>query len=119
MAVCLLLGTTACALRHNAPEPLRAEPVRVSGKIRPPEKTKNVSPRYPAAAQADRVTGVVILDVLIAPDGSVANAEVIRSVPGLDDAAVEAVRQWEYRPTLLNGVPVPVIMPVTVNFQLR
>ncbi len=47
------------------------------------------------------------------------DVKILRSVPLLDDAAVEAVRQWEYTPTLLNGVPVPVIMTVTVNFQLR
>jgi protein TonB len=44
---------------------------------------------------------------------------VLRSVPLLDQAALDAVRQWEYEPTLLNGVPVPVIMTVTVNFTLR
>jgi protein TonB len=44
---------------------------------------------------------------------------VLRSVPGLDQAAVDAVRQWEFTPTLLNGVPVAVIMTVTVNFTLR
>jgi len=133
-ALCLLLGTTACALRQNgSPESappqtgppesaLRQnaspEPLRIGGNIRPPQKTKDVTPQYPRAATAERVTGVVILDVLVDPDGSVAVVEVLRSVPGLDNAAVAAVQQWEYTPTLLNGVPVPVIMTVTVNFQL-
>ncbi len=53
------------------------------------------------------------------PDGRVAEAEVIRSIPLLDDAALAAVTQWEYRPTLLNGVAVPIATTVTVNFQLR
>ena len=114
IALSLLLGTTGCALRQSAPEPLR-----VGGNIRSPEKTKNVDPRYPPEAQADRVTGVVILEILIDPAGRVASADVVRSVPGLDDAAVEAIRQWEYRPTLLNGVAVPVVMTATMNFQLR
>ena len=55
----------------------------------------------------------------LGPVGRVTEAKVQQSVPMLDDAAIEAVRQWEYRPTLLNGVPVPVVMDVTVNFQLR
>ena len=70
-------------------------------------------------ARAARVSGVVILETVIGPDGRVTDVKILRSVPLLDDAALEAVRQWEYTPTLLNGVPVPVIMTVTVNFQLR
>ena len=96
-----------------------AEPVRVGGNIIAPTKTKNIDPVYPPVAQAARVSGVVILEAVIGPDGRVTNVNILRSVPLLDDAAVAAVRQWEYTPTLLNGVPVPVIMTVTVNFQLR
>ncbi len=113
IALGLMLGTTACT------GALRQEPLRVGGNIGPPTKTRNVDPRYPPAAQAERVTGVVVLEILIDPEGRVTDSEVLRSVPLLDAAAVEAVRQWEYTPTLLNGVPVPVIMTVTVNFQLR
>ena len=79
----------------------------------------NVDPRYPPVAQAARVQGVVILEAVIGPDGRVTDVKVLRSVPLLDEAAIEAVRQWTYTPTLLNGVAVPVIMTVTVNFQLR
>ena len=61
----------------------------------------------------------MILDVTIAKDGSVADATVRRSIPLLDQAALDAVRQWQFTPTLLNGVPVPVIMTVTVNFTLQ
>jgi protein TonB len=70
-------------------------------------------------AQAARVQGIVIVEATIGEDGHVINARILRSVPLLDQAAVEAVRQWQYTPTLLNGVPVPVIMTVTVNFSLR
>jgi protein TonB len=70
-------------------------------------------------AQAARVQGVVILEAVIGPNGNVTDVQVLRSVPLLDDAAVEAVRQWVYTPTLLNGVPVPVIMTVTVNFTMN
>ena len=61
--------------------------------------------------------GLVILSVVIGESGRVTAVEVIRSAPLFDDAAVAAVRQWRYTPTLLNGVPVPVRMTVTVNFS--
>ncbi len=60
----------------------------------------------------------MILECTIGVDGRVEDVKVLRSVPLLDAAAVDAVRQWVYTPTLLNGVPVPVIMTVTVNFKL-
>ncbi len=62
--------------------------------------------------------GVVILEVIVGTNGSVENACVLRSIPLLDQAAIDAVRQWEFVPTLLNGQPVPVLMTVTVNFTL-
>ena len=66
-----------------------------------------------------RVAGVVIIEATIGPNGKVQNARALRSIPLLDQAALDAVKQWEYTPTLLNGVPVPVIMTVTVNFTLQ
>jgi protein TonB len=78
-----------------------------------------VSPVYPAIAQAARVQGIVIIEATIGADGQVTNARILRSVPLLDQAALDAVRQWQFTATLLNGVPVPVIMSVTVNFTLR
>jgi TonB family protein len=92
--------------------------VRVGGEIRPPNKTVDVRAVYPDVAQKARVQGVVICDVLIGPDGKVADARIRRSIPLLDQAAIDAVRQWEFTPTLLNGNPVPIIMTVTVNFTL-
>ena len=94
-------------------------PVRVGGNIRAPQKTRNVNPVYPQIAQSARVQGVVIIEATISPTGKVQDARVLRSIPLLDQAALDAVRQWEYSPTLLNGVPVPVIMTVTVNFTLQ
>jgi protein TonB len=108
-----------------APSPRRAAspappaPIRPGGNIRPPQKVHHVAPTYPAIAQAARVSGVVILDALIAEDGSVRDVKVLRSVPLLDAAAIEAVRQWRFTPTLLNGVPVQMIMTVTVTFNLN
>ena len=93
--------------------------MRVGGNIRTPTKTKDVRPVYPAIAQSARVQGVVIIEATIGPNGAVQDAKVLRSIPLLDAAALDAVRQWQFTPTLLNGVPVPVIMTVTVNFTLQ
>ena len=101
------------------PPPPPPEPVRVGGNISPPTKTRDVPPVYPPVAQSARVQGIVILEAVIGPSGRVTDVKVLRSVPLLDEAATTAVKQWEYTPTLLNGVPVPVIMTVTVNFTLQ
>ena len=93
--------------------------VRVGGQIKPPTRIRNVQPVYPQIAQSARVQGIVVLEATIGPDGKVAQTRVLRSIPLLDQAALDAVRKWEYEPTLLNGVAVPVIMTVTVNFTLH
>lgn len=95
------------------------EAVRVGGNIKPPTKVRNVGPVYPPIALAARVQGVVILDILVGVDGSVHDAQVLRSISLLDEAARDAVMQWQFTPTLLNGVPVPVVMTVTMNFTVR
>ena len=100
----------------DAPPPAQA--VRVGGQIKEPKKLKNVTPAYPDIAKQARVQGVVILECTISPQGKVTDVKVLRGIPLLDAAAIEAVKQWVYTPTLLNGVPVPVIMTVTVNFKL-
>jgi protein TonB len=101
------------------PPPPPAAPVRVGGNIKAPQKVKHVNPVYPPIAQSARVQGVVIIEATIGPDGAVKDAKVLRSIPLLDQAALDAVRQWQFTPTLLNGVPVPVIMTVTVQFTLQ
>ena len=101
------------------PPPPPTAPVRVGGNIKTPTKTKDVKPVYPPIAQSARVQGVVIIEATIGPDGRVKDAKVLRSIPLLDQAALDAVKQWQFTPTLLNGVPVPVIMTVTVNFTLQ
>ena len=94
------------------------QPVRVGGQVKAPTQIKKVQPVYPAEAQAAKVQGIVIMEATIGVDGRVTDAKVLRSVPLLDQAAVDAVRQWEYTPTLLNGTAVPIIMTVTVTFNL-
>ena len=94
------------------------EAVRVGGDIKPPEKVVDVKPVYPAAAQAARVQGVVLCGILVGTDGKVEDVRVLRSIPLLDQAALDAVRRWEFSPTLRNGTPIPVVFTVTVNFRL-
>ena len=101
------------------PPPVDQKPLRVGGTVRPPQKVRDVQPVYPQFALISRVEGVVIIEATIGADGRVMNASVLRSAHLLDHAALDAVRQWEFTPTLLNGVPVPVIMTVTVAFKLR
>jgi TonB family protein len=93
-------------------------PVRVGSGIKPPTKIRDVPPIYPPVAQSARVQGVVILEVTIGTTGLVQDARILRSIPLLDQAAIDAVEQWQFTPTLVNGQTVPVIMTVTVNFSL-
>ncbi len=95
------------------------EPVRPGGVIKPPTRIRDAQPVYPPLAKSVKVQGVVIIEAIIGVDGNVENARVIRSIPLLDDAALDAVRSWVYTPTLLNGRPTPVIMTVTVQFKLQ
>lgn len=94
--------------------------IRVGGAIRPPQKVHNVNPVYPQEARDAGVQGIVVIESKIAADGSVAEAWVVKSTaPILDQAALDAVRQWRYTPTLMNGVAVPVIVTATVSFTLK
>jgi TonB family protein len=110
---------TAVASAALPPPPAIPGAIRVGGNIAPPKKIKDVKPVYPPIAASAKVTGIVIIEATIGADGRVVDARVVRSIPLLDQAAVDAVRQWEFTPTLLNGVPTPIIMSVTVNFQLE
>jgi TonB family protein len=102
------------------PPPPPPGPVRVGyAGIRPPLKTYHVNPTYPAEAREAGLQGVVILDATIDTNGTVRNLEVLRSVPGLDEAAMAAARQWRFEPPLLNGQPVDVVMTLTINFTLQ
>jgi TonB family protein len=102
---------------QGGPPPAIGGPVRVGGNIKPPVKIADAAPVLPEAARQAGIRGVVILEITIAADGSIKDAKVLRSIPLLDQAALDTVRQWRYEPTLLNGTPVPVILTVTVNFQ--
>ena len=97
--------------------PPSTQPVRVGSTIRQPVLIKHVPAVLPEAARRAGVHGMVVLELVIGTDGRVESAKVLRSIPLLDQAALEAVKQWVYEPTLLNGQPVPVIITATVNFS--
>jgi TonB family protein len=92
-------------------------PVRVGGPIVTPKRTHYVAPVAPPTAVQAGVVGTVILEVTVDTDGRIRSARVLRSIPLLDAAALDAVRQWRYEPTLLQGTPVPVILTVPVTVQ--
>ena len=87
--------------------------------IKPPRKIKDVKPAFPVRALVERAHGSVIIEATIGEDGRVTHAAVVHSVPTLDEAALDAVRQWEYTPSMLNGVAVPVVMLVVVAFTIQ
>jgi periplasmic protein TonB len=100
-----------------APPAPRA-PVRTGGQIKAPELVKRVPPVYPPIAVNAQVQGVVILEATVGRDGRVEDVDVLRSVPLLDKAATDAVRQWVYEPLLLNGQAERFVLTVTVSFSL-
>ncbi|HEY2941798.1 MAG TPA: energy transducer TonB [Vicinamibacteria bacterium] len=100
------------------PSPPASVPIRTGDDIHPPLKVRNVVPVYPEIARAAHVQGDVVLDCTISNEGRVVDIKILGGHVLLQPAAVDAVRQWLYRPTLLNGVPVPVVMTVTVHFAL-
>ncbi len=108
----------AAAVADAPPPPAPAAPVRLSS-LKQPQRTVYVAPVYPELARAAKIEGVVILEAVINPDGAVRDVRVLRSVPLLDEAALAAVRQWRYTPTVLSGVPIAVVMTVTVTFRLQ
>jgi protein TonB len=94
------------------------QPLRVGDVVKRPRKLKDVPPVYPPLAAKSGIEGVVILECVVDTRGHVQEARVLRGVPLLDQAALDAVRQWIYSTTLVDGVPMPVMMTVTVNFRL-
>jgi periplasmic protein TonB len=96
-----------------------AQPVRVGGQISAPELLQRVEPVYPDIAVMAKVTGTVILEAVVATDGTVESVKVLRPVKFLDQAALAAVKQWRYKPLILNGVPTPFVLTVTLTFSIR
>jgi protein TonB len=112
----VLGGVVGGILPASPPPPVAA--VRVGGQIKAPKIVRQVPPAYPDLAAQARLTAMIILEALVDVNGSVRSVSVLRCAPLFDDAAIAAVKQWRYRPLLLNGVPTEFILTVTVKFNL-
>jgi periplasmic protein TonB len=121
-----VMAISAGAVLHVPPPivkdpPLKTEPhapLRVSAGVQMAKLLKKVIPEYPPLARSTRTSGVVHLIGIIGRDGTIRNLQLVSGHPLLTRAAIEAVQQWIYQPTLLNGEPVEVIAPIDVNFTL-
>jgi protein TonB len=112
-----VIGGIVGGLPRDAPAPTKA--VRIGGQIKAPELLKRVNPTFPELAKQGRFGALVILEATVGTDGHVQGVTIIRSAPIFDEAATEAVRQWVYRPLLLNGIPTPFVLTVTLNFNFK
>ena len=112
-----MLAVLANPQVHGRKGPVRAG-AGAGAAIRPPNKIRDAPPRYPRPAKEERIQGTVILEAIIDITGNVVEVRVLVSIPALDQAAIDAVKQWKYEPTLMDGVPVPIVMTVTVGFAL-
>jgi protein TonB len=99
------------------PPPPPAPPQRIGGDVAAANLDHQVKPQYPPLARAARVQDYVILQAVISKTGTIEDLKVLRGHPLLNEAAMEAVRQWRYRPQTLNGLPIEVVTTITVNFS--
>lgn len=114
----------AIAAAQDIPESFRntmerLHPVRIGTDMTPPMKIKDVRPRYPDEAREARIEGEITLEGIIDPEGRVADARVVEGVAALNDAALDAVKQWQFKPTLLNGEPTSLVFTCTITFHVR
>jgi protein TonB len=114
-----LLRAVAPPVPEPPPPPVRKSSVPVGGKVLESRLINRVVPEYPALARQARVSGTVILQVNVDEEGNIFDVRILSGHPLLEEAAVRAVRQWKYSPTLLNGEPVAVVATVTVVFNLK
>lgn len=115
------ISVSATRITAPAPAPEARRVVRVGGSVRAPRKTLDVKPVFPASMREAGRSGIVPLEAMIGRDGTVTLVRVVSAGahPDFAVAAVDAVRQWRFTPTLLNGQPVDVVMSVTVRFDLE
>lgn len=102
-----------------APPPVAARQIRIDGQVQQAKLRKHVPPEYPPQAVEARIQGVVQFDVVIDTQGKVSDLRLVSGHPLLVPPATEALRQWEYQPTLLDGHPVEVATTVNVEFTLN
>lgn len=115
-AACLVLAIVASAAAQEAPRVYKAS------EVTPPTLVKDVKPKYTAAAMDAGIEGTILLDVVVGEDGTVGDVEVTRSldtVHGLDEEAIESVKQWRFRPGRKDGKAVAVLCEIELTFKLR
>ena len=105
--------------KEAPPPPKSTAPVRVGGNVIAANLIRQVKPVYPPLAKAARVQGTVKFQASIGKDGTIQNLQMLSGPPLLVQAAMQAVQQWVYKPTLLNGEAVEVITTIDVNFTLN
>ena len=94
--------------------------MRVGGQITVPALVKRVEPQYPDLAASAQLTGIVILEATVGTDGCVESVRVLRSRhPFLDRASIDALKEWQYSPLVLNDIATPFVVTVTFNFGVR
>jgi len=113
LVLIVLASLTSLATAQVVPQKIRVSSGVMQGMV-----VKKVQPQYPGEAKAQKIQGQVVLKATIDKEGNVANLQLISGHPMLAPAAIEAVKQWKYRPYLLNGNPLEVETSVTVNFTL-
>jgi TonB family protein len=111
-------GDAASSNPEDATAPAMPRRVRVSQGVMQGLLVSKVQPEYPEDAKDQRIEGAVVLKVTVDKEGNVANVQLISGHPLLAPAAIEAVKQWKYKPFLLDGIPLAVETQVTVNFTL-
>jgi protein TonB len=116
LVACASISSAQQRTIRPLPSPPLDIPVRVGGDISPPLKIVDVEPVYPEAARASRLTGAVLVEFTIDTRGAVIEAHVVRSTPMFDAAALAAVKQWKFKPTVLRGVRFSVMARETVGF---
>jgi protein TonB len=102
----------------SPPVPATGAPIRVGGKVQAAKLVRQVTPVYPPLARQVRISGIVRLEAVISRSGTIESLQVMSGHPLLTQAALDAVRQWVYQPTQLNGQPVEVLTQIEVNFKL-
>ncbi|MEJ7606196.1 MAG: energy transducer TonB [Bryobacteraceae bacterium] len=103
---------------EEKPKPAAPKAIRVGGNVQAAKLINQPKPQYPPLARQARIQGIVRFNAVIGRDGSIENLVMVSGHPLLVPAATEAVRQWKYQPTLLNGDAVQVVTQIDVNFTL-
>jgi protein TonB len=113
-----VLGGVVGGLLNAPPAPAPVKVVRIGGAIVAPKVVRRVAPVYPLLAVQARVQGIVVIEAQVGVNGYVKTARVLTANQILEEAALDAVRQWRYQPLLLNGEPTEFILTVTITFNL-